>query len=218
MIAAVAAALILGAAAPGGSPGPDLDLTDRGPSSTRSLSPGDEISWPIGVSVAPIELAALRIEVRGEGSSRLEDVLLVSLQGCAERWQPDGCVTGSFTIAPPSTVTQWRNRWAAVVRPDGSIPTDVEVLAVVGLADDATAAVQGDSTTVRIGFSATGLVCDSAAADCSPTASLSPTEPVRAGLPRTGVDLAASLLWGIGAVLLGIGTARWGSTRREIHR
>lgn len=206
MAAALIAAVLAGLS---GSPGADLEVIDRGMSGARPLSPGDSVSWSIGVTATAIEVGALRIEVLGDGPRSLEDVLTVSLQGCAERWQPAGCSTGSFAISPPVSVTAWRGRWAPVIPPDGRIPQDVEVLAVVTLDEGADTVVQGERTALRIGFSASGLVCDSAPPGCSVA-----MEPVRTDLPRTGVDLAVSLLCGIGAVLLGVGIARWGSKRR----
>lgn len=208
-MAAAVTALVLGALT--GSPDGGLEVNDHGPSSLRALSPGDAVSWPIGVSVTSVELSELRIQVLGDGSAALEDVLEVSLQGCAEPWRDDRCAAGAFVIAPAASLTQWRQGAARVVSPDGRIPEQVEVLAVVGLADDTPDAVQGERTTVRIGFTAAGLVCPGGGAGCS--AAVQPTPGGAGDLPRTGFDLAASLLGGIGAVLLGAGIARWGSKR-----
>jgi LPXTG-motif cell wall-anchored protein len=222
-----------------GSPGLLWLTSDPFPVEFPPLSPGDAVWWQVGAHLRDEDLGALTLTLASSGELvTLPGGLLVTVRSCRVPWQlqPPTCPTGSTMLL--STVRLADVGPGDVMALGQITPQDSTwVMFTLQLPADAGNEMQNRSGRVGAGFTAVGDATTATTTPTSPppsdpvpntppprpftTPSTTPGETpstvapstVPPGLPRTGGDVATSLLVAIGAI--GAGLTLAGLARRR---
>lgn len=177
-----------------GAPGMLVLLADALPSEHETIEPGDQVQWRIATLLDVAQTGELELEVESAGRLATDPGgLRLRIEVCATEW------TEGAPVCPGGAATVLDGALSAVVNGTRFVLGEIRrnsgpfILATLSLPDPAPSALQGESATVSLGFTALG---DQTAVTLTP------------GLPNTGASLAGPILLGSGLVAFGLVFAR----------
>ncbi|ASK65527.1 signal peptidase I [Brachybacterium avium] len=195
------------------------------PAQMQNLAPGQPVIWDVGVwAEAPVP-GEIRLGITGRGElASLEDGLLVSVQGCSERWTGDRCPSGAVELLAaegldriaeagdtlhlttmPSDEVRWLRVEAVLAETQGSATSGAEGDVLIHAAGAGEEITSGDDPP---GGDSPGNEPPGGETP-GEEPSVSGDAPEGGGLARTGVSGALPLLaTGLLAVALGIALRR----------
>lgn len=218
--AAAVAAVALACALPGGpaSAAPDetiiegehLRLVSVTSEQMTSLDPGEVATWDVGVAVTTPGEAT--VDVSLEVLTATPDAFALRVLRCAERWTASGCPGGAVALAEPPVVS---GTSAALDRTDGAeAPWYRMEVTMVGAGDavaDLRLVADGVGEEISAGGgSGPGDGGSPGGGGAGGAGGAAPPSTAPPTLPGTGAAVLGQLLLALGAVLVGVLTARLG--------